>query len=234
MKKTITTLILLVFIASLFSFAAIARDGSNESGQDDDLEDESEIEDNSDDINETEETDSDIEDDTGSEGSDELEDESDDTNETEDETDDSSGKENKNRNETSAVNQERSQEMRQNMANMQVKGQDDLEEKEGKVYMNGKEVKVMPSTASARALEVLGAKCEERNCTIELKEVGQGNETRLAYEVKTQKEVRVLGFIKTKMQVEAQIDAENGEVIQTKRPWWSFLAKEDNEAEVTA
>jgi len=137
-------------------------------------------------------------------------------------------------NQVVVANQERSQEMRQNMANMQVKGQDDLEEKEGKVYMNGKEVKVMPSTASARALEVLGAKCEERNCTIELKEVGQGNETRLAYEVKTQKEVRVLGFIKTKMQVEAQVDAENGEVIQTKRPWWSFLAKEEDEAETTA
>ena len=120
------------------------------------------------------------------------------------------------------------------MEKMQVKGQEKLEEKEGKTFMNGKEIKVMPETASARALEVLGAKCAERNCTIELKEVGKGNETKIAYEVKTEKEVKVLGFIKTKMQVEAQVDAETGEVIQTKRPWWSFLAKEEDEAETTA
>jgi len=93
-----------------------------------------------------------------------------------------------------------------------------------------KEIKVMPSTASARALEVLGAKCEERNCTIELKEVGIGNETRAAYEVKTQKEVKVLGLFKARMQVEAQIDAENGEVIKQKKAWWAFLASESDES----
>lgn len=94
-----------------------------------------------------------------------------------------------------------------------------------------KEIKVMPSTASARALEVLGAKCEERNCSIELKEVGTGNETKAAYEVKAQKEVKVLGLFKAKMQVEAQIDAENGEVIKQKKAWWAFLAAEEDVSE---
>ena len=28
------------------------------------------------------------------------------------------------------------------------------------------------------------------------------------------------------MDVEAQVDAESGEVIQTKKPWWAFLASE--------
>ncbi|MBU2522939.1 MAG: hypothetical protein KKE23_01460 [Nanoarchaeota archaeon] len=88
------------------------------------------------------------------------------------------------------------------------------------------EVKVMPDSASARALEVLGAKCGERNCSIELKEVGTGNQTRAAYEVQAEKEVRVLGLFKAKMQVRAQIDAENGEVIQQKKAWWAFLAAE--------
>jgi len=87
------------------------------------------------------------------------------------------------------------------------------------------EVKVMPNTASETALARLGAKCEG-NCTIELKEVGTGNQTRAAYEIKTQKESRVLGLFKAQMQVQAQVDAENGEVIQTKKPWWAFLATE--------
>lgn len=88
------------------------------------------------------------------------------------------------------------------------------------------ELKVMPNTASARALEVLGAKCGERNCSIELKEVGTGNQTRAAYEVQAQKEVRVLGLFKAQMRVQAQIDAENGEVLKQKKAWWAFLAAE--------
>jgi len=88
------------------------------------------------------------------------------------------------------------------------------------------EVKIMPNTASETALARLGAKCEDRNCTIELKEVGTGNQTRAAYEIKTQKQSKILGLFQAKMQVQAQVDAENGEVIQTKKPWWAFLATE--------
>lgn len=87
------------------------------------------------------------------------------------------------------------------------------------------EVKVMPNTASEVALARLGAKCEG-NCTIELKEVGAGNQTRAAYEVKTQKEAKVLGLFKAKMQGQAHVDVENGEVIQRKKPWWAFIATE--------
>ncbi len=87
------------------------------------------------------------------------------------------------------------------------------------------EVKVMPDTASETALARLGAKCES-TCTIELKEVGTGNQNRVAYEIKTQKQAKVLGLFQAQMQVQAQVDAENGEVIQTKKPWWAFLATE--------
>jgi hypothetical protein len=31
------------------------------------------------------------------------------------------------------------------------------------------------------------------------------------------------------MQVSAQVDAENGEVIAVKKPWWAFLASESEE-----
>ena len=93
------------------------------------------------------------------------------------------------------------------------------------------EVKVMPNTASERALERLRLNVcsEENNCTIELKEVGQGNQTKAAYEVQVQRHFKLLGMFQTKAQVKAQIDAENGEVIQVKKPWWAFLATEPEE-----
>jgi len=86
------------------------------------------------------------------------------------------------------------------------------------------EVKIMPDAASERAIEVLKAKCEINNCTIELKEVGSGNQSRAAYEMKVEKKVRVLGLFQAKIQESAQIDAENGNVIKVRRPWWAFLA----------
>jgi len=90
------------------------------------------------------------------------------------------------------------------------------------------EIKVMPDTASEKAIERLQLKgcTEEGGCSIELKEVGKGDAVRAAYEVQAQKESRVLGIFKAQMQVKAQIDAETGEVISAKKPWWAFLASE--------
>jgi hypothetical protein len=70
---------------------------------------------------------------------------------------------------------------------------------------------------------------ESNNCTLELKEVGQGEQIRAAYEVKAQKQVKVLGLFQARMQVQAQIDAENGDLIQAKQPWWAFLATDAEE-----
>ena len=98
---------------------------------------------------------------------------------------------------------------------------------------NGKnsEVKVMPDTASEKAMEQLRMKvCSTENgCSIELKEVGFGEQVKAAYEIKVQKQSKILGLFQAKMQVQAQVDAENGEVIQTKKPWWAFLASESEE-----
>ena len=98
---------------------------------------------------------------------------------------------------------------------------------------NGKnvEIKIMPDTASEKALERLRLKVcsEENNCTIELKEVGQGNKTKLAYEVKARKKAKMLGLFKIRMRVESQVDAETGEIIRTARPWWFFLTTETEE-----
>lgn len=115
------------------------------------------------------------------------------------------------------------------------------EEVEGKTKLkttlsNGKntEIKIMPDTASETALARLRIKVcsEENNCQIELKEVGQDEQTKVAYEMKAKKQARFLWMFKTQMQVQTQVDAENGEVIQTKKPWWAFLAKEVDEKEI--
>jgi len=109
-------------------------------------------------------------------------------------------------------------------------------QEENKVHVqlsNGRnaEVKIMPDVASETAMERLRLKVcsEENNCTIELKETGQGNETKAMYEIKAEKKARLFGVLETKMQVKAQINAENGEIIREERPWWSFLAIEEEE-----
>ena len=90
------------------------------------------------------------------------------------------------------------------------------------------EVKVMPDRASETALARLRLHlCE--NCSLELKEVGKGNESKLAYEFKAKKRARFLGIFNTEMDVGAEVDAENGEVIRTRKPWWAFLASEEDE-----
>jgi ribosome-associated translation inhibitor RaiA len=98
---------------------------------------------------------------------------------------------------------------------------------------NGKyaNIMVMPDVASDIAMERLRLRVcsEENNCTIELKETGQGNETKAMYEVKAEKKARLFGLIQMKMQVKAQVNAENGEVMKEERPWWAFLAIEEDE-----
>ena len=93
------------------------------------------------------------------------------------------------------------------------------------------EIKIMPDMASENALERLRLKnCTEADgCSIELKEVGEGEDMKLAYEVKTQRQSKVLGLFGANMDVEAQVDAETGEVISVKKPWWAFLASEPEE-----
>lgn len=93
------------------------------------------------------------------------------------------------------------------------------------------EIKVMPDVAAEKALERLRLRnCnEEEGCQIELKEMNKDGEPIPGYQVKTQRESRVLGLFKAKMQVQANIDAENGQVLGVNKPWWAFLATEPSE-----
>lgn len=91
-----------------------------------------------------------------------------------------------------------------------------LEIKENKIFINEKEVKIMPDTASEKAIRVLKLK---KDVEIELKDTGK-----LLYEIIGEKEVKILGFIKAKMRIKIDVNAETGEIEKIKKPWWSFLA----------
>lgn len=93
------------------------------------------------------------------------------------------------------------------------------------------EIKILPDVAAEKALERLRLKvCSaENNCSIELKEVGKGEQTQLAYELQAERHAKLLGMFRAKMKVKAQVDAETGEIIRVKKPWWAFLASEGEE-----
>lgn len=82
------------------------------------------------------------------------------------------------------------------------------------------EIKIMPETASEKAIQRLG----ELNFTIQLKEVGKGNETKVVYELVSEKEGKIFGLFRAKGKVTALVNAETGEVEKTNKPWWAFLA----------
>ncbi|MDP3027042.1 MAG: hypothetical protein Q8N63_05000 [Nanoarchaeota archaeon] len=83
-----------------------------------------------------------------------------------------------------------------------------------------KEIKIMPDTASETAIAKLG----ELGFTIELKEVGKGDNTEVVYELKGNKQGKFLGIFKIIASERVQVDAETGEVKKVIKPWWSFLA----------
>lgn len=98
------------------------------------------------------------------------------------------------------------------------------------------EVKIMPNVASEVALRQLRLNvCSlDNNCTIELKEVAnrtRANESRLAYEIQIERHSRILGIFRAKMEIRAEVDAETGELIDIKKPWWAFLAAEPTETD---
>ncbi|MEK6935521.1 MAG: PepSY domain-containing protein [Nanoarchaeota archaeon] len=94
-----------------------------------------------------------------------------------------------------------------------------------KTLSNGRkaEIKIMPETASATAIAKLG----ELGFTIQLKEVGKGDNAKPVYELTGNKQGKFLGIFKIIASEKVQVDAETGEVIKIKKTWWSFLVKED-------
>lgn len=92
------------------------------------------------------------------------------------------------------------------------------------------EIKIMPDTASKKALERLRLKvCStENNCTIQLKDVGSGKSEKIQYKVQLERHSKILGIFQKKMWVRAEVDAETGDT-QIYKPWWAFIATEPAE-----
>lgn len=92
-------------------------------------------------------------------------------------------------------------------------------------------VKIMPDTASEKALQRLRIRAcnETNNCAIQLREVGEGNQTRAVYEMNAEKRFRLLGLFERKAGVRTQIDSETGNAILERKPWWAFIASEREE-----
>jgi len=92
-------------------------------------------------------------------------------------------------------------------------------------------IKIMPDVASQKILKRLRLKkcLEEDGCNFELKEVGEGEKAKLAYEVKAKRRARLFWLFGLRMNVQSQVDAETGEIIKFKKPWWAFLAYEPEE-----
>lgn len=91
-----------------------------------------------------------------------------------------------------------------------------------KKLSNGKdaEIKIMPETASQSAIDRLG----ELGFNVTLKEVGNGDNTKPVYDVSSEKDAKIFGFIKAKAKIGVEVDAITGEVLRVNKPWWGFLA----------
>ena len=53
-----------------------------------------------------------------------------------------------------------------------------------------------------------------------------GFTVKLVYFLKAKKQGKLFWIFKVTMDVETEIDAVTGEVINTKKPWWAFLVDE--------
>ena len=93
-----------------------------------------------------------------------------------------------------------------------------------------KEIKIMPDTASKNALEKLRLKVcsSDNNCTIQLKSVGSGDQEKVQYELKVERNSKILGLFEKKMSVQVDVDAETGDT-KVHKPWWAFVAVEPAE-----
>lgn len=97
-------------------------------------------------------------------------------------------------------------------------------------------IKIMPDVAAENALQRLRIHVcnESEGCQIQLKEMMHNGEAKAVYQVQAQKNAKLFGLFKTKLGVTANIDAENGEVLETKKAWWGFLASEEDEEPLSA
>ncbi len=86
--------------------------------------------------------------------------------------------------------------------------------KAGEKYI---EIKVDPANALDKAKQILKT---ENIGGIKIKELNE----KIVYEISSEKQVKILALIKSDMNIKANINVEDINIIGIKRPWWSFLA----------
>ena len=82
------------------------------------------------------------------------------------------------------------------------------------------EIIAKPDDALQTALNELGS---TNNFVFELKEVGEGDEVKAVFSAKAEKLGKFLGIFSIEINLETLVDTETGDIIETKKPWWSFL-----------
>ena len=90
-----------------------------------------------------------------------------------------------------------------------------------------KTIKVLPDVAAKRAVQVF----QDKNITVQLKQVGNGTNSSIVYEAQGQKNVKILGIFNAKANMTAIINSDNGEVTDLNKPWWYFLVFGNNNQE---
>jgi len=89
-----------------------------------------------------------------------------------------------------------------------------------KIFSGDKEIKIMPDKATDTVLKgETGTKVE----SIKLITVN-GSSVDPKYEFDTTKDVKLFGLFRTKMSVKVEVNADNGNIEKTQKPWWSFLS----------
>ncbi len=90
-----------------------------------------------------------------------------------------------------------------------------------------KELKIMPDVASEVAIERLKA----LNFSIQLRERIHNNTPKVVYNMEANQSGRFLGIFKMQMKLGAEVDAETGELLEARVPWWAFLVSSTEETE---
>jgi len=80
-----------------------------------------------------------------------------------------------------------------------------------KIKVNGKEIKVLP----AQVQNKVNGDIQEMKLTSEA-----------VYEVTSVKESKMLWVVPAQVQIQSQVNAENGELLSEEKPWWNFLVTE--------
>lgn len=91
------------------------------------------------------------------------------------------------------------------------------------------EIVASPDEALQTALNELGS---TNNFKFELNEFGSGDQVKAVFLASAEKPGRFLGIFNIQINLETLVDTETGEIIETKRPWWSFLITGEDKATV--